>query len=72
MTPVDNPVAKVLNRFSARAFIEALTEHDYTVGSELLEEFFCICLDEKEQGKHLYITLNFIIIMKCVMDRVGE
>ena len=72
MTPIDNPVAKALNRFSGRTFIEALTERDCTVRSELEEEFLCSGLDKKEQGKHLYLTINFIIIMKCVLDRVGE
>ena len=72
MTAIENPVAKALNRFSDRAFIEALTECDCAVRSELVEEFFCSGLHEKEQGKHLYITINFIIILKCAMDRVGE
>ena len=38
MTAIDNPVTKVLNRFNNRAFIEALTERDRTVRSELVEE----------------------------------
>ena len=72
MTPVDNLVAKVLNRFSARVFIEALTEHDRTVRYERMEKFFCSGVDDKEQGKHLYRTKNFIIIMNCIKDMVGD
>ena len=72
MTPTDNPVAKVLNRFSTRVFIEALPERDPAVRSELAEKFFCSGLDDKEQGKHLYRRIDFIIIMKCVMDMVED
>ena len=50
---MDNPVAKALNRFNNSEFIEALTELDHAVRSDLVEEFFCSDLDEKEQGKQL-------------------
>ena len=72
MIAMDNPVPEVLNRFSDRVFIEALTEHNRAVRSELAEEFFCSSLDEEEQRKQLCIKINFRIIMKLVMDRVGE
>ena len=37
-----------------------LFERDHTVMPELMELIFCSGLDEEEQGKQLYIKLNFL------------
>ena len=52
---MDVLVAKALNKFSDRAFIEALSKRDCAAMSALVEEFFRSGLDEEEQGKQLYI-----------------
>ena len=48
-----------LTQYSDSAFI-ALSECDCVAMSELVEEFFCSGLDEDEQGKQLYIKINFL------------
>ena len=50
-TVMDELVAKELNRYSDRAFLEVLSERDRTAMSELVEEFFCSGNAEEEQGK---------------------
>ena len=71
-TAMDVLVAKALNKYSDRVFIEALSERDCAAMSELVEEFFCSGHDEQEQGKQLYIKRNLRILLKCAMDRAGE
>ena len=46
--------------YSDSAFIEALSERDRAAMHELVEEFFCSGLDEKQQGKQLYKKINFL------------
>ena len=58
--------------YSDNAFIETLSECDRTAMPELVEEFFCRGLEEKEQGKQLCIKINFLILLKCAMERAGE
>ena len=69
---MNNQVAKAYNRFSDRAFIKALAEHDHAVRSEIAEKSFYSGLDVEEQGKHLYIMVNFRVTFKCAMDRAEE
>ena len=58
-TAVDFLVAKTLNRYSDSTFIEVLSECDRTAMSELVGEFLCSGLDKEEQGKQLYIKIDF-------------
>ena len=69
---MDDVIAKELNRYCDRAFLDSLSECECTAMSELVEEFFCSSTDEEEQGEQSCIKTNFRILLVCATNRAED